>query len=183
VVQLLYPTELTQPPEAVKTELPGLAQRLFGRKKKATQEHGSSVVVGGLDDVFITFANCCSPLPGEQIVGHVSTGRGVRVHRLNCSEAQNADPARQVEVHWRGDSAMLHQVRLRVFTDDKPGILAHVSSVFEDQNINLSEASCKVRGDGSAVNTFRFGVRDLGALDAVSARLRNMNGVLRVERA
>jgi len=183
VVQMLYPAEPTLPPQAIGEPAPGLAERLFGRKKKPLAQHGSSVVVGGLDDVFITFANCCSPLPGERIVGHVSTGRGVRVHRLNCSELHNADPARQVEVRWRIDTDLLHQVRLRVVTDDKPGILAQVSSAFENLNINISEASCRVRDDGSAVNTFRFGVRDLEALHAVSSRLRTMSGVLRVDRA
>ena len=183
VVQLLYPAEPTLPPQAIEEPTIGLAQRLFGRKRKPSSSSKSSVVVGGLDDVFITFANCCSPLPGEQIVGHVSTGRGVRVHRLNCSELHNADPARQVEVRWRTDSEMLHQVRLRVITDDKPGILAHVSSTFENHELNISEASCRVRDDGSAISTFRFGVRDLDSLDKLSSRLRGVPGVLRVDRA
>jgi guanosine-3',5'-bis(diphosphate) 3'-pyrophosphohydrolase len=181
VVQLIFPVQATLPPEAVGEPMPSLAQRLFGRKSKPVK-HGSSVVVGGLDDVFITFANCCSPLPGERIVGHVSSGRGVRVHRLGCNELHNADPARQVEVRWRGGSEILHQVRLRVITDDKPGILAHISSAFENLDINISEATCKVRSDGSALNTFRFGVFDLGALDGIRARLRKLNGVSRVER-
>ena len=182
VVQIMYPAEPTLPPQAIEEPTQGFAERIFGRKKKQQKSHGSSVVVGGIDDVFITFANCCSPLPGEQIVGHVSTGRGVRVHRLNCSELHNTDPARQVEVRWRTDTDMLHQVRLRVITDDKPGILAHVSSTFQNLNINISEASCRVRDDGSAINTFRFGVRDLDALDAVSSKLRGVSGVLRVDR-
>ena len=183
VVQTLFPTETTLPPKAIAAETPGLAERLFGRRKKASKAQTSSVVVGGLDDVFITFANCCSPLPGERIVGHVSTGRGVRVHRLDCAELHNADPARQVEVRWRMDTDILHQVRLRVITEDRPGVLAHISSAFQNLNINISEATCKVNGDGSAINTFRFGVANLESLRDVSAKLRSMSGVVRVDRA
>ena len=73
---------------------------------------------------------------------------------------------------------MLHQVRLRVITDDKPGILAHVSSTFENHELNISEASCRVRDDGSAISTFRFGVRDLDSLDKLSSKLRGVPGRL-----
>ena len=100
-----------------------------------------------------------------------------------AASLHNADPARQVEVRWRTDSEMLHQVRLRVITDDKPGILAHVSSTFENHELNISEASCCVRDDGSAISTFRFGVRDLDSLDKLSSKLRGVPGVLRVDRA
>ena len=136
----------------------------------------------GLDDVFITFANCCSPLPGEQIVGHVSTGRGVRVHRLNCSDSTTQTQ----RVKSRSVGAPTARCCTKcacVITDDKPGILAHVSSTFENHELNISEASCRACDDGSAISTFRFGVRDLDSLDKLSSKLRGVPGVLRVDRA
>jgi GTP diphosphokinase / guanosine-3',5'-bis(diphosphate) 3'-diphosphatase len=183
VVARLMPDEATLPPSAIAAEPVGLAQRLFGRKSKRTGKGGSGIVVGGLDDVMITLANCCSPLPGEQIVGYVSQGRGVRIHRLDCTELSSADPMRQVEVHWREDDNTLHGVTLTVSTDDKPGILANISATFEKLGINLSEANCRVHDDGSATHTFRFGVRDLDGLKGTIIKLRGLKGVLRVDRS
>lgn len=182
IVSKLLPEQATIPPAAVVGPAQqSLADRLFRRGKRRTNKSG--VIVGGLDNVLITFANCCSPLPGDQIVGYVTRGQGVRVHRLACETMKEGEPERMVEVRWVADSDLTHQVSIRVVSDDRPGILANVSACFQDLTINISEANCRVLGDGTAVHTFRFGVQSLENLETIVQRLKSLKGIAKVERA
>ena len=182
LVERLLPEQQTVPPRSVASpQTSSLAARLFGRRKPKGNKSG--VEVGGLDNVLISFANCCSPLPGDQIVGYVTRGQGVRVHRLACETLTEFSPERMVEVRWSTETDVTHQVSVRLVSDDRPGILANVSICFQDLSINISEANCRVLGDGTAIHTFRFGIESLEKLETIVQRLKSLKGISRVERA
>ena len=142
----------------------------------------SGIKVAGEDDIMVRFAKCCSPLPGDLVVGFITRGRGVTVHRRDCDKALDLDPDRRVDVAWDGASKTQHEVTIQILCADKPGLLAHISQTFTDQNVNISQAHCRATDDGRAVNTFKTQVKDLDQLKTVMRALQKVSGVYQVSR-
>jgi GTP pyrophosphokinase len=151
--------------------------------RKVTRRTSSTgIKVAGEDDVLVRFAKCCSPLPGDQITGFITRGRGVTVHRRDCDKGLDLDPERRIDVEWDGTSKTQHEVAIQVLCADKPGLLAHISQSFTDQGVNISQAHCRATEDGRAVNTFHALVRDLDQLKGVIRSLSRIKGVFSVDR-
>jgi GTP pyrophosphokinase len=149
--------------------------------RKVTRRDANGILVSGQSDVLIRFAKCCSPLPGDEIVGFITRGRGVAVHRRGCDKALDLDPERRVDVTWDAGAKVARPVCLRVITANRPGILAEVGSTFSKNSINIDEANCRA-GDDRAVNLFSFTIVDTTALKGVIRALQKVKGVLSVER-
>jgi GTP pyrophosphokinase len=156
--------------------------KTFIRKVTTRRTSGSGIKVAGEQDVLVRFAKCCSPLPGDPIVGFITRGRGVTVHRRDCDKGLDLDPERRVEVEWDGASKAQHEVAIQVLCTNKPGLLAHISQSFTDQGVNISQAHCRATEDGRAVNTFHALVRDLDQLKQVIRSLSRIKGVYSVDR-
>lgn len=169
------PTDSAPPPDLKEGKLQQIARRLTGRDF-------TGIRVSGEDDVLIRFAKCCNPLPGDPIVGFITRGRGVTVHRRQCPKTFDMDPARRIEVTWDTKAKINRPVQLRVTTSTSPGILAVISQVFSAQRLNISEANCRAGDDGRACNTFTFSVSDLDQLRNVMRDIKKISGVLEVER-
>ncbi len=152
----------------------------FMRKVTGRTSHG--VLLNGVDDVLVRYTKCCNPLPGDEIVGFLTRGRGVTVHRRSCEKAFEADPERRVAVAWDPKAKINRQVQLKVVTANRPGILATVGQTFHGAGINISEASCRAGEDGRAENVFTFLCADLGQLKTVMKRLGKVEGVVEVLR-
>ena len=151
--------------------------------RKVTRRTSSSgIKVAGEEDILVRFAKCCSPLPGDPIVGFITRGRGVTVHRRDCDKGLDLDPERRIEVEWDGHGNTQHEVAIQVLCADKPGLLAHISQSFTDQGVNISQAHCRATEDGRAVNTFHASVRDLDQLKQVIRSLSRIKGVYAVDR-
>ena len=151
--------------------------------RKVTRRTSSTgIKVAGEDDVLVRFAKCCSPLPGDLVVGFITRGRGVTVHRRDCDKGLDLDPDRRIDVEWDGTSKTQHEVAIQVLCADKPGLLAHISQSFTDQGVNISQAHCRATDDGRAVNTFHASVRDLDQLKGVIRALSRIKGVFSVDR-
>lgn len=142
----------------------------------------TGIVVDGLDSVKHSIAKCCGPVPGEPIVGFVTPGHVVSVHRKTCTNTAELPVARQVEVRW-GDSDAGYPVCLRVVTQTGvPGLLTKMTKVFFDLSINIDMANCSEAEDGRASNVFRFFAKNRSQLDQVTRQLRGLKGVYFVER-
>ncbi|MFT3692203.1 MAG: bifunctional (p)ppGpp synthetase/guanosine-3',5'-bis(diphosphate) 3'-pyrophosphohydrolase [Kofleriaceae bacterium] len=152
------------------------------RKVTPRRTSSSGIKVAGEEDILVRFAKCCSPLPGDPIVGFITRGRGVTVHRRDCDKGLDLDPERRVEVEWDGASKAQHEVAIQVLCTNKPGLLAHISQSFTDQGVNISQAHCRSTDDGRAVNTFHALVRDLDQLKSVIRALSRIKGVFSVDR-
>lgn len=151
--------------------------------RKVTRRPSSSgILVQGEDDILVRFARCCSPLPGDAIVGYISRGKGVTVHRRDCDKGLDLDPERRVDVSWDGHAKGSHEVAIQVLCADKPGLLAIISQSFTDQNVNISQAHCRATDHGRAVNTFHASVKDLDQLKTVIRSLSRIKGVYSVDR-
>jgi GTP diphosphokinase / guanosine-3',5'-bis(diphosphate) 3'-diphosphatase len=158
----------------------GMLKTLLRKVTRRTSSSG--IKVAGEEDILVRFAKCCSPLPGDPIVGFITRGRGVTVHRRDCDKGLDLDPERRVDVEWDGTSKAQHEVAIQVLCADKPGLLAHISQSFTDQGVNISQAHCRATEDGRAVNTFHASVRDLDQLKQVIRSLSRIKGVFSVDR-
>lgn len=158
---------------------PGPLARLF---RKVTGRAPSGIKVQGMDDLLIRYAHCCNPVPGDPILGFISHGRGVVVHRRDCAKGLDADPARRVDVEWDGRHSAPRPVSIQVLCTDKPGLLALMSDAFSRVGVNISQANCRATDDAKAINTFEFTVTDLDQLRAVMRALQKVPGVYSVER-
>jgi GTP diphosphokinase / guanosine-3',5'-bis(diphosphate) 3'-diphosphatase len=164
------------PPSIREGRIESLVRKVTGR-----DSHG--IRLNGIDDVLVRYTKCCNPLPGDEIVGFITRGRGITVHRRNCPKAFDTDPERRVEISWDSRAKINRPVQVRVMTANRPGILATVGNAFHEQGINISEATCRASDDGRATNTFTFLCSDLAQLKNVIRQLQKIPGVMAVERA
>ena len=182
IVDVLAPpgkdgTPVSAPPAEIKEgKLSSIVRRITGKDE-------GGIRLNGIDDVLVRYARCCNPLPGDDILGFITRGRGLTVHRRGCSKAFDTDPERRVEIAWDSRAKINRQVQLRVVTANRPGILAPVGQTFSAQGINISEANCRAGDDGRAVNLFTFVCVDLDQLKGVMKALQKVQGVVTVERA
>ena len=140
------------------------------------------VNVQGEADVTVRFAKCCSPIPGDPITAFTTRGRSVMVHLRDCGKAMDLDPARRVDVSW-DEAVTLHRpVVVEVVTSNRPGILANLSKVFQEQELNISQAKCRT-SDDKGINTFQVSLSHTQQLKNLSRALFAVEGVISVDRA
>jgi GTP pyrophosphokinase len=156
--------------------------RLAGLMRKVINRDEGGIRINGIDDVLVRYAKCCNPLPGDDILGFITRGRGVTIHRRSCPKAFDTDPERRVEITWDTKAKINRSVQLRVVTANAPGILASVGQTFMALGVNISEANCRAGDDGRAVNLFSFVCQDLVQLKSVMKALQKVKGVVTVER-
>ena len=150
--------------------------------RKVINRDDSAIVLNGIDDVLVRYAKCCSPLPGEDILGFITRGRGITVHRRSCARAFDTDPERRVEIAWDAKAKIDREVQVRVTANNKTGILADVGQTFSDLKVNVIEANCRAGDDGRAISLFTFNCGDMNKLRDVMKALGKVRGVSSVER-
>ena len=156
-----------------------------GRPARETRRppSGNAVVVSGVGDVLVRFARCCSPLPGEEIIGFITHGRGVTVHLKGCPHAMVSDPQRRVPVVWKEGEESLRPIRLEVLSIDQPGLLAAMSKTIASAGVNISTAEVKSAGnDGRALSVFELSVGSARQLNSLIHQIAAIDGVMRVGR-
>lgn len=153
----------------------------FVRKVQGKDQGG--IRVNGVDDVLIRYAKCCNAIPGDPIIGFITRGRGVTIHRRGCEKAFDTDPERRIDVTWAPNAKVDRPVSVRIVTQNNPGILALVSQTFSAQKLNISEANCRSNDDGTASNIFTFQATDVRQVRTVLNALGKVRGVVLVERA
>lgn len=150
--------------------------------KTITSSSDGGVLVRGYDDVMIRFANCCSPLPGEDIVGYITRGKGITIHRNDCARLLEVDLARRIDVEWDSKFKGSRPARILVTCTDKPGILSSITNTFSTSEVNISKAEIHSTDVEDAVGTFDVVVSDLTQLEDVINSIKKVKGVKSVER-
>jgi GTP pyrophosphokinase len=138
----------------------------------------AGIRVQGEADIVVKFAKCCTPVPGDSIIGFISRGHGVVIHTRDCSKALDLDPVRRVDVAWDDESKTLRPVAIQVSCEDRPGLLASISKSFTEHGVNISQAKCRTTEDGRAVNTFQVTVGHLDQLRTVLRSIQQIKGVV-----
>ena len=180
VSRLLPPEEFQALTEAEETR-----EKKGERKPIRPRPAEEGVRIRGVDDILVRFSKCCSPVPGDEIIGFITRGRGVSVHTADCPNAVSlmADPERQIAVSWDGKQKDPHQVKIRVeIGKDRQGILAEITTAISSTNANITQADIRVTEAGMGVNNFVLEVSDLRQLQATMQAIRKVDGVVGVER-
>lgn len=164
------------PPGQVKESAIG---RIF---RRAFEKSKGRIRVSGYDDILISLGKCCSPVPGDSIIGFITRGRGVTIHAVQCSKVLASDPARRIEAAWNIKSELPISTKIRVICVDKPGLLADISKSISDGGVNISQAACRSIGDQKSMNNFEVGIKDLKHLHQLMKSLEKIRGVISVER-
>jgi GTP pyrophosphokinase len=179
VLAKLIPSEqLPEPAPEVERPLTDAVKRLF-------RTGGERITVGGTDDLLIYRAKCCNPIMGEPIVGYITRGKGVSVHSRNCPNvvALMYDPERRIHVEWgHGADDQSFEVRVSVEVEDRPGLLAAITSVLAGMNTDIRNAEARTFDDRTAAIELTVRVQDLKHLERVVKAIKGIPGVIRVQR-
>ena len=162
-----------------------LAEATVPTRSRARRRTGDpGVVVVGTADVWVKLAKCCTPVPGDPILGFVTRGSGVSVHRKDCTNAESllAQTDRLIDVEWAPSASSVFLVQLQVEALDRNRLLSDVTRVLSDQHVNILSASVQTSRDRVAISRFTFEMADPGHLDHVINAVRRIDGVFDVYR-
>jgi GTP pyrophosphokinase len=142
------------------------------------------VIVKGVDDVWAKLARCCTPVPGDPIIGFVTRGAGVSVHRADCANVAElkSQPERMVEVEWAPHSQSVFLVQIQVEALDRNRLLSDVTRVLSDHHVNILSATVSTSRDRVALSRFAFEMAEPSHLGHILAAVRNIDGVFDVYR-
>ena len=171
IVNHFLPDEAAKSPEPVTEKIK--------KKPEATPSLGISLT--GIDDVMVKFARCCNPIPGDEISGYISRGRGITVHTRDCPHIKNLDPDRIVDVDWNVREKHTYPVRIKVVCDDRKGILTEVSSTISSFDVNISYAQVETV-DLIATCDFVIDVNDLKQFNQIVMAIKQLKFVKSIER-
>ena len=148
----------------------------------------SGIVVKGIHDVAVRFSKCCSPIPGDEIVGFVTRGRGITIHRTDCVNVLNMpeiDRKRLIEAEWqmpdRADSEK-YEAEIQVYANNRTGLLVDISKIFTERKIDLRSINSRTNKQERATISMSFNVCSKQELNSLIEKIRQVESVLDVER-
>ncbi|TCK04698.1 RelA/SpoT family protein [Phorcysia thermohydrogeniphila] len=154
------------------------------KKKTKTAQDTSGIKVDGIDNVMVSLADCCHPLPGDEVVGVVNSGKGIVIHTANCIVARQIEesaPGKVVSVEFE-PSNRVYNAKVRVSVEDRPGMLANVSSAIAKFKINIASVNVRRSSTGRAVMDFILQVKSREELENVLRAIKNVKGVIAAKR-
>ena len=179
VLRHLIPADKLEAPAAPERPRP-----LADAMKRLLRVGDERVKVKGSDDLLIYRAKCCNPIMGEPIVGYITRGKGVSVHSQTCPNVVNLmyDPERRIAVEWERGAEGAYEVRISVQVEDRPGLLAAITSVLASMNTDIRDADVRTFDDRTAHIELTLRILDLKHLEKVVKSVRGVSGVIGVER-
>lgn len=159
-----------------------LLDRIIQRVRKKKPKTGG-VTVKGIDDVLVRFGKCCQPVPGDPVVGYITQGRGVTVHRVNCVNALQVNPDRQIEVEWNDASGgETYPVKIHIQSLDRVGLLADLASNMSKNGANILNVHSETRENNTVDSIFTLAIKDKNHLNRVMSDIKKVKQITRVER-
>jgi GTP pyrophosphokinase len=143
------------------------------RKKKPR----AGVLVRGVEDILIKFGKCCQPVPGDAIIGYITQGYGVTIHRASCVNALRSSPDRQIEVEWNTESSESYPVKIEVVSQDRMGLLADLVGNISKLGANILHASSDTQDNQMVESHFTINVQDTAHLERVLSAVRRVKHV------
>jgi guanosine-3',5'-bis(diphosphate) 3'-pyrophosphohydrolase len=170
------------PPEKIEERQERKESRVGRIIEKLTKKSSSAIQISGVEDVLVRFGKCCNPVPGDDITGFITRGRGVTIHTSDCAIALECDPERRVDVAWNRTRKVALPVKIRVSCHDQKGILANISQAIANCEANIASASINSTVDKRGINLFEVEITDLDHLNRVINNIMKVSGVTKVER-
>jgi len=151
---------------------------------RRVKEEPAGLKIKDLDDLMMRLANCCQPIPGDAIMGYITRGQGVTIHRADCPYLASTETFRHIPAEWDGggNSKKLYPVKIQVVTVDKPGLLADITSAMKAADVNVTKASVETTAENKGIARFTIQVADQVHLEKVFGALKRLKEVISVRR-
>lgn len=149
---------------------------------------GKGITVKGMDDVAVRFSKCCAPVPGDEIVGYITRGRGVSIHRTDCINVlcmNELDRARLIEADWAEgvvQSANMYSTEINIYAMNNQGLIFELSKIFNEEKINLTGMNVRLSKQGKATISVKFEIHSKEQLTKIISKIRNVDGIIDIER-
>jgi len=150
----------------------------------------SGIVVKGIDDVAVRFSKCCNPVPGDEIVGFVTRGRGVTIHRTDCVNMLHlaeSERERLIDAEWQGGAQARtgekYSTEIKIYGNNRAGLLVDISKILTERNIDVTSMNARTSKQGTATITISFDISSVEELNKIIEKLRQVESVLDIERS
>lgn len=163
-------------------------QAVPSTEKEKTEKSKGGIVVQGANDVSVRFSKCCNPVPGDEIVGFITRGRGVSIHRTDCANLLNMsehDRARLIEAEWQvseEDTNQTYTTEINIYANNRKGLLADVSKIFLELDIDIISINVSNNKKGRATLSMSFDITGVSQLNRIISKIRSVEGVIDIER-
>ncbi len=169
--------------------LDGLSE-VSGNKAEVSKKSKGGIMVKGIHDVAVRFSRCCSPVPGDEIVGYVTRGRGVSIHRTDCVNIINLpseERTRLIEAEWQkpeDDSSTKERytTEIQIYANNRIGMFVDISKVFTERQIDITSMNVRTSKQGKATIIMTFDIHGIEELNRLTDKLRQIDGVIDIER-
>ncbi|MGO1370200.1 ACT domain-containing protein, partial [Senegalia sp. (in: firmicutes)] len=152
-------------------------------KSKINKKQSQGINISGIDNVKVRFAKCCNPVPGDEIKGYITRGRGVSVHRSDCPNIVDlGKDQRFIDVDWAQEDKTSYQAELQVKGSDRPGLLSEITILLSEANLFVSSLNARTNKEKLAIINLTLEIKDINQLNNLIKRLKKVTGVLDVYR-
>lgn len=157
-------------------------------KRLETQKSKSGILVKGIHDVAVRFSLCCSPVPGDEIIGFVTRGRGISIHRTDCVNIMNLpemERKRLIDAEWQEESLTSEEkyaANINIYAMNRVGIIVDITKILTEKNIGINAMNCHINKQNKASISLGFDVRGKDELWYIVDKIRNVDGVIDIER-
>jgi len=184
LVKALNPPEMSVENEGTLTDLSPeeLAAAMGSSQRTGVAGSGSVIQIDGIDDILVKISQCCNPVPGDLIVGFITTGRGISVHKSDCPNLLSSDPQRWMEVFWSNADSQHYRAEIRITTENNKGIFGDISSAIGADNATIIEISAHTTPTDTVDFAVALEVKNLDHLQLLMQHLRQMSNVISVRR-
>ena len=149
----------------------------------------SGIVVKGIHDLAVRFSKCCNPVPGDEIVGFVTRGRGITIHRTDCINVMNLpeiERSRLIDAEWQAEendkSAATYSTEISIFANNRIGMYVDIAKIFTEREIDVKNMNARTNKQGKATITMSFDIHGTAELNSLMAKIRQIDGVIDIER-
>lgn len=167
----------------VTKDLSQLLAELKPRRSKAKASHG--ILVKGEEGIMVKLARCCNPIPGDPVIGYITRGSGISVHRTDCPNVLSNNPDEQrrlIEVSWDITTDAVYKVNIVINASNRPGMMADIMQVTSEAKLNINALNCRTDKHKNAYITMGLDISNLEQLDNIMNKIKRMKGVYSVER-
>ncbi|MEI6092785.1 MAG: bifunctional (p)ppGpp synthetase/guanosine-3',5'-bis(diphosphate) 3'-pyrophosphohydrolase [bacterium] len=178
VIKIIVP----EPTQQEKGERPSIFEEIVQRAARSVRSGRNAVKVKGVEDVLVRFAKCCTPIHGEPIIGFITRGRGITIHRRDCTKVLEIDSDRIIEVEWEKEVSGERITRIKIEVSDTPGLLAKMSKTFAEAGANVVAVDIKTTDNQRALCYFDAAIGDVTQLNKILSNLKKIHGIFEVSR-
>lgn len=170
--------------KSVKLNKPEILIEKSNTKLKTKKKIDHGIKIDGIDNLLVKFSRCCNPVPGDKIVGYITRGRGVSIHRQDCKNVSRGvfDKERLVDVKWEGFDETSYPVEIQASAYDRPGILSEVINLVGDMKTNIDAINARTTKDGVAIIDLILEINNKQHLENVMQKIKKINGIYNIRR-